>query len=148
MYAHRRQGGEGTTAGRQKRWWRWTRLCNDNYDNNNKGPTNATEGRALRARQKGGTSIGACSKSKRQPGPSGTVPTYLLQKMEGNRILFPCTSYLKTHNIVMGQVEVGRNWLGQFLPHANFKENRQKVQLGNSLFCPEVSVHQPNQVKL
>jgi hypothetical protein len=48
----------------------------------------------------------------------------------------------------MGQVEVGRNWLCQFLPHANFKENQQKVQLGTSLFFPEVSVHQPNQVKL
>jgi hypothetical protein len=67
--------------------------------------------------------------------------------MEGNRILFPRTSCLKTHNIVMGQVEVGRNWLCQFLPHTNFEENHQKVQLGTSLFCPEVSVHQPNQVK-
>jgi hypothetical protein len=47
----------------------------------------------------------------------------------------------------MGQIEVGRNWLCQFLPHANFEENHQKVQLGTSLFCPEVSVHQPNQVK-
>ncbi len=103
--------------------------------------------------------VGACSKSKRQPGPSGTVPTYseimegnrilfpLPLTWKGNRILFPRTSYLKTHYIVMGQVEVGRNWLCQFLTDANFKENHQKVQLGTSLFCPEVSVHQPNQVK-
>ena len=45
--------------------------------------------------------LGACSKSKRQPGPSGTVPTYLPPKMEGtknggNRIRFPHTSYLTT----------------------------------------------------
>ncbi len=67
--------------------------------------------------------------------------------MEGNRILFLHTSYLKTHNIVMGQVEVGRNWHCQILHHAIFEENHQKVKLGTSLFCPEVSVHQPNQVK-
>jgi hypothetical protein len=47
----------------------------------------------------------------------------------------------------MGRVEVGRNWHCQILPHTIFKENHHKVQLGTSLFCPEVSVHQPNQVK-
>ena len=65
--------------------------------------------------------------------------TYL-QKMEENRILFR-TPYRTTHKNMVGQVEVGRNWLCQFLPHPNFKENHQKVQLGTSLFCLEVSVH-------
>jgi hypothetical protein len=47
----------------------------------------------------------------------------------------------------MVQVEVGRNWHCQILHHTSFEENYQKVQLGTSLFCPEVSMHQPNQVK-
>jgi hypothetical protein len=39
-------GGEGTTVGRQRRMWRWTRSCDNNYGNNNKRPTNMMEGHA------------------------------------------------------------------------------------------------------
>ncbi len=42
------------TAGRRQRQLRWTRSCNGDYNNNNKGPINATEGRA------GGNGIDQC----------------------------------------------------------------------------------------
>ncbi len=59
--------------------------------------------------------------------------TYL-RKMEGNRILFR-TSYRTTHKSMVGQVEVGRNWLHQISAAPIFEENHESTCLGPHYFA-------------
>jgi hypothetical protein len=59
--------------------------------------------------------------------------TYL-QKMEGNRILFR-TPYRTTHKNMVGQVEVGRNWLCQISAAPISEENHKSTRSGPHYFA-------------
>jgi hypothetical protein len=59
--------------------------------------------------------------------------TYL-RKMEENRILF-CTPYWTTHKNLVGQVEVGMNWLCQISAAPFFEENHESTCLGPHYFA-------------
>ena len=83
----------------------------------------------------------ACCKSKmKQPGPGGTG----LESRAREKYF---TFYLELEKI---QVDGGRNYYStcfDFLSLVRISKNHEKVLPGTSLFHPEASVNQPNQVK-